>query len=124
MAPVIDKAAVIDFLRECPGGELADVMSQVLPGRPEAEPEPMATEFRLYLGLAFRENVAADSEDEVRWGPWRLSAVGYLDPALYRSDFPGEPFLQNGQCSFCAADVWSHVKGALCPICGARVSLT
>ena len=119
-----NKADVVAFLRRCSGGELSDIMRQVLPDRPEAAPEPDAFQYRLFLGLALRENVA-ERAGEVQWEPWRLSAIGYLDPAHgYAPDFRGEPFCQGGQCESCGTEVWSHVKNALCPICGASVGLT
>jgi hypothetical protein len=119
-----DKASVIAFLRRCSGGELSDVMRQVLPERPEAVCEPGEAEYRLFLGLAVRESIATGPE-QVRWTPWRLTAIGYMDPSHgYAVDFEGEPFHQEGQCGACGTNLWSHVKAALCPICGGSVGLT
>jgi len=117
------KADVVAFLKECSGGELSDIMRQALADRPEAAPEPDAFEYRLFLGLAVRENVAPIA-GQFDWAPWRLAAVAYLNPDSYPPDFRGEPFCQWGQCDVCGTEVCSHVKDSLCPICSRQVFLT
>jgi hypothetical protein len=114
---------VIDYLKRCRGGELSDILRQVFAARPEAEPEGDAFEYRLLFGVASRENIA-EGADQIRWGPWTIAAIAYQDPDKYPPDFEGHPFVQYGDCAMCHVEVCSHVKQALCPVCGGTVSLT
>lgn len=119
------KEEVIAYLKQCAGGELSDILRQVFAVRPETEPEGTAFEYRMVLGLAARENIA-EKENDVRWGQWQIVLVGYLDPSVYSPDweFWGEPFVQYGECIRCRVEICSHVKTALCPLCGSQVQLT
>jgi hypothetical protein len=117
------KDDVVAFLKQCSGGELADVMRRVLPTREEAEPEGRAYQYRMFLGMAVRENVAERPGAEA-WGPWGLATVGYLDERRYPADFAGVPFCQWGTCGACGVRVCGHVKAAICPVCGHAVALT
>jgi hypothetical protein len=114
---------VIRYLGQCSGGELSEILRQVFEGRPEAEDEGIAFQYRLVFGVAARENIS-DKVDQIEWGPWQIAAVAYVDPSKYSPGFPGEPFLQYGTCESCRIEVCSHVKEALCPTCGGSVHLT
>lgn len=114
---------VLEYLRQCSGRELSDILRRVFVARPEGRDEGLAFQHRLILGVATRENVAS-VENGVEWGPWTVAAVGSPEPGEYPEDFDGEPFLQNGECPACRMEVCSHVKQACCPLCGRPVSLT
>ncbi len=114
---------VVEFLQRCSGGELSDILRRVFAARTEAEDEGTAFLHRLVLGMASRENLSADAAG-VEWGPWTIAAVAYAAPGEYPDDFAGEPFVQYGDCPTCRVKVCSHVKRAVCPLCGQPVYLT
>jgi len=114
---------VVEYLRQCSGRELSDMLRQVFAARPEGGDEGRAFQHQLVLAVATRENVAPD-DDGIEWGPWTVAVVGGAEPGEYPVDFGGEPFVQYGACPDCQVAVCSHVKKACCPLCGRPVSLT
>jgi hypothetical protein len=120
----MDKAEIIKSLQGMHGSELIDVLRQVFPTRMEVEKEENIVEYRMFLGVAIKENIGDDEDYIVEWGPWILHAVAYADEKEYGKTFTGEPFLQYGRCENCNIEICSHVTKALCPICGNKVYLT
>lgn len=119
----MNREEVIKYLQQLHGSELIALLKEVFPVRPEVEDEGTAFHYKMFLGVAVRENISEDF-DRDKWDNWKLTAVGYADENKYGKHFTGEPFVQIGDCENCNIEICSHVKGALCPICGSKVYLS
>ena len=118
------RAHVIAYLSRLSGGEFADVVSEVLANRPESYRLPHE-ESSLQLASVYRLR-DEDENGTPFWDDWSFSLIACADPAEYGPEWlqAGEPFAQQGRCANCDVEVFSHVKGALCPLCGNEVWLT
>jgi hypothetical protein len=113
---------IIDYLKQCRGNELSEILRDVFSARPESE-DDNATQYRMVFGLASRDRVDNETEQS-EWDKWQIRVVAYQNNEEYPADFKGEPFLQLGDCPRCKISVCSHVKQAICPICDGAVYLT
>ena len=116
--------AIVDLLRMLPDEHLLAVLHEVFTTR-QPNPEEQAYNQNCYfLGTASRSRADAP-EHAVVWEPWEIQAVAYLDRDTYTATYgPTWGFCQFGVCTACGTTVRSNVKRGICPICGAKVSMT
>jgi len=113
------KLEIISYLKACSGNEFIEIMSLVLPARPEIEDRNGLIE-----RLVFCQASRLEDKSSPAYEGWSFNPVGDLDLSVYERDTTGEPFLQSGQCENCDVEVDSHVKRAICPLCGGSVECT
>jgi len=109
---------VIGFLESCPASVLAQVLAKGLGARRERQE---TEDFQCKPVLAFATRSRQEGSD---WEPWELSVVAPHDESDYPRGNHGEPFSQFGSCVSCKVACVSHLKNAVCPLCGGAVHLT
>jgi len=116
--PTLSREAVISYLSRAGTGELVDVIFDALQQDPAKKPQNDGDcEVRVVLAQAFR------SRDESANRPLpEVHVIGTAnDPGWSRGNLP---LCQSGTCRNCGAEVMSHVKRVICPVCGATVYLS
>ena len=117
----MNKSKIINYLKECSGAELAQILVQVLESREENVKDPIA-ELRLVFAIAQR-----NKEKNEQWSEWRTRVVGVHNSGYEfkgTSYEGGEPYCQYGSCPGCKIGLCSYVKEAICPLCKENASLS
>ena len=113
------KEDIIKHLSSCTGNELIEILTKALSNRPEAS-TTNGVETKLIVSNASR----LIDRDSKHYQGWDFSPIGDLDLEKHNRNTEGEPFLQSGHCIDCDIEIDSHVKAAICPLCGRKVSCT
>ena len=109
----------VNFLSECNGNVFVDIMTKVLANRTECI-SGNGLDCKLVLCEATRLSDRKSKYDD----GWQFSVIADMDTTKFSRDTEGEPFLQGGACKNCGVEVCSHVKIAICPLCGDSVGCT
>ena len=109
---------VIAYLNHCDLSELSGILNAVLPVRSKELLEDF-TEIKLLLVEA------ALLHNESKWS-YRIVTKPNLENNKYTGwEFDnGEPYVQQGNCESCKAQLCSHAKEVKCPLCDDIVYLT
>jgi hypothetical protein len=110
-------------LQACSDVELRDVLERVFRNRQPYPAEAAYHRSWFFLGIGSSELVNEPNDVE-EWSPVRTDAAAYRDQETYGNAAGPDGFCQVGICESCQVSLRADLKQALCPFCGAKVSLS
>lgn len=116
------KEEIVEYLSQCSLVEFSHIIKQAIDSRKDTEVIDSGYHTKLMLSEITRE-----LDNDNQWSSWTHALIANEDNTVYDRSWAsgnGEPFLQKGTCVSCDVKLASHVKNAICPICGKKAGLT